>query len=470
MSRFLPRSLFGQTLLILLAGLIVSHAVGSWIYTADREQAVRAIGGFAAAQRIANLTRLVQDAPREWRQRIVTASSDQMFRVSISAKAAAGVAADETPVAEAIRSFLSDQLALAADRQPVVSVSLVENDAFDHPHFMMGRGPKMGGGPMMMMHAGFRNLAVAVPLADGGWLNFVTALPEAGAAPSRQLLISMALMAVIILGVSVWAVRRMTAPLSSLAAAAERLGGDLNAPPVPEVGSTETQRASRAFNTMQARLRGLIENRTRMLAAISHDLRTPLTLLRLRAENVENAQERERMLATIAEMDAMVGATLLFARDEASMEARRPTDIAALTQSVVDDMADAGMSVKMEHAESTVLDCRPEALRRAIRNLLDNAVKYGKSANVQIISSPNAVEIDIDDEGPGIPEHELARVLQPFYRAETSRSRETGGIGLGLSITQSIVQTDGGELILMNRPNGGLRASLKLPRQPLGVA
>ena len=199
-------------MLILLAGLIVSHAVGSWIYTTDREQAVRAVGGFAAAQRIANLTRLVQDAPREWRQRIVTASSDQMFRVSISAKAAAGVGTSETPVAEAIRSFLVDQLALAADRQPVVSVSLAESDSFDHPHFMMGRGPKMGGGPMMM-HAGFRSLAVAVPLADGGWLNFVTALPEAGAAPSRQLLISMALMAVIILGVSIWAVRRVTAPL-----------------------------------------------------------------------------------------------------------------------------------------------------------------------------------------------------------------------------------------------------------------
>ena len=468
MSRFLPRSLFGQTLLILLAGLIVSHAVGSWIYTADREQAVRAVGGFAAAQRIANLTRLVQDAPREWRQRIVTASSDQMFRVSISAKAAAGVGTSETPVAEAIRSFLVDQLALAPDRRPVVSVSLVEGDTFDHPHVMMGRGPKMGGGPMMM-HAGFRSLAVAVPLTDGDWLNFVTALPETGAAPSRQLLVSLAFMAIIILGVSIWAVRRVTAPLASLSAAAERLGADLSAPSMAETGSVEMQRAARAFNTMQTKLRGLIENRTRLLAAISHDLRTPLTLLRLRAENVGDVAERDKMLATIADMDAMVGATLLFARDEASMEAPRPTDIAALIQSVVDDMADAGLPVKMEYAESTVLNCRPEALRRAIRNLLDNAVKYGKSAAVQIINSPNAVEIDIDDEGPGIPDHELARVLQPFYRAETSRSRETGGIGLGLSITQSIVQTDGGELILMNRPEGGLRASVKLPRQPLSV-
>jgi len=463
MSRLFPKSLFGQTLLILLAGLIVSHAVGSWIYTTDREQAVRAVGGFAAAQRIANLTRLVQDAPREWRQRIVTASSDQMFRVSISTKAAAAAGAGESPVADAIRNFLVDQLALTTDRQPLVSVSLVESEKSDHPHFMMmGWGPKMGGGPMMM-HAGFRSLAVAVPLADGGWLNFVTALPEAGGAPSQQLLVSMALMAVIILGVSIWAVRRVTAPLSSLAAAAERLGGDLNAPPVPEAGSAETQRASRAFNAMQARLRGLIENRTHMLAAISHDLRTPLTLLRLRAENVENPQERERMLATIAEMDAMVGATLQFARDEAAAEARKSTDLAALMQSVVDDMADAGLPVTMKPAAPVVCDCRPGALRRALRNLLDNAIKYGKTARVSIRSTSTAVEIVVDDDGPGIPADALARVFEPFYRVEDSRSRETGGVGLGLAIARSIVEAHGGALTLMNRPEGGLRATVSLP-------
>ena len=163
-----------------------------------------------------------------------------------------------------------------------------------------------------------------MPLPDGQWLSFATALPEGGPSFSRQFLLSMGLMAVIILAVSVWAVRRVTAPLASLSAAAERLGNDLNAPPMPETGTIETRQASRAFNTMQARLRGLIENRTRMLAAISHDLRTPLTLLRLRAETVENAPEREKMLATIAEMDSMVAATLQFARDEARAEAAAP--------------------------------------------------------------------------------------------------------------------------------------------------
>jgi signal transduction histidine kinase len=325
----------------------------------------------------------------------------------------------------------------------------------------MGRNPMMHG---FGGFGGFRDLQVAVPLADGQWLSFATALPESGSAFSRQFLLSMAIMAIVIFAVSFWAVRRVTAPLAAVSAAAERLGNDLNAPPMLETGTIETRQASHAFNTMQARLRSLIENRTRMLAAISHDLRTPLTLLRLRAENVENPQERDKMLGTIAEMDSMVSETLQFARDEATTEVRRPTDIAALVQSTVDDMADAGLPVKMQPAGPIVYDCRPDALKRAIRNLLDNAVKYGTAASVAIQTTPKTIEIIIEDEGPGIPEQELSRVFDPFYRLEGSRSRETGGVGLGLAIAQSTVQAHRGELVLSNRPTGGLCARIALPR------
>jgi signal transduction histidine kinase len=272
----------------------------------------------------------------------------------------------------------------------------------------------------------------------------------------------MGLMAIIILAVSIWAVRRVTAPLASLSAAAERLGNDLNAPPMSETGTIETRQAARAFNTMQARLRSLIGNRTRMLAAISHDLRTPLTLLRLRAENVEDAPEREKMLATIAEMDSMIAVTLQFARDEATAEPRRRTDLAALLASVVDDMADTGLPVTMEPAQPIVCECQPAALKRALTNLIDNAVKYGKRARATVRSTPQAIEITIDDEGPGIPEDELTRVFQPFYRVESSRNRETGGIGLGLAIAASIVEAHGGELSLSNRKEGGLRARIAI--------
>ncbi|KAB2919244.1 MAG: HAMP domain-containing protein [Hyphomicrobiaceae bacterium] len=460
MNQFFPRSLFGQTLLVLLAGLIVSHAAGSWIYTADREQAVRAVGGFATAQRIANLTRLVEDMPREARQRIVAALSDQSFRVSLAAQPTAVQAVnDDVPAARAIRDFLVDQLSLGPARQPRVSASAAEGPPFG-PGRMMGHGPMMRG---FGAFAGFRDLQVSIPLADGSWLSFATALPAGGPAFSAQFLLSMGIMALIIVAVSVWAVRRVTAPLASLATAAERLGQDVNAPPLPETGTTETRQAARAFNDMQMRLRRLIENRTRLLAAISHDLRTPLTLLRLRAETVENAQERDKMLGTITEMDSLIGATLQFAREESASEPRRPTDLASLLQSAVDEMSDAGLPVRMESAEPVVYECQPAALKRAVRNLLDNAVKYGKAGTARIRRASRAIEICVDDEGPGIPPSELARVLEPFYRVEESRSRETGGVGLGLAIAQSIVQAHGGVLTLSNRETGGLRAMITLP-------
>jgi signal transduction histidine kinase len=466
MNRVLPNSLFGQTLLALLVGLIVSHAAGSWIYTLDREQAVRAVGGFAAAQRITNLARLVEETPRESRERIVAALSDQTFLVALSAQPPAmNPGDDDAQVADAIKDFLVGQLSLGSARQPRVSASWPagSESVFGNMHPMMGRGPMMHGFGAFGPFGGFRDLKVAVPLSDGQWLSFVTALPQGGPAFSRQFLLSMTLMAIIILAVSTWVVRRVTAPLASLSAAAEILGNDLNAPPMPETGTVEMRQASRAFNTMQARLRSLVENRTRMLAAISHDLRTPLTLLRLRAENVEEAPEREKMLATIAEMDSMIAATLEFARDEAMAEPRRRTDLTALLASVVDDMADTGLPVAMESAVPIVRECQPAALKRALTNLLDNAVKYGKKARAAIRSTPQSIEITIDDEGPGIPEDELVRVFQPFYRVEGSRSRETGGIGLGLAIALSVIQAHGGELTLSNRPGGGLRASVGLP-------
>jgi signal transduction histidine kinase len=325
---------------------------------------------------------------------------------------------------------------------------------FNHP---MPMGPMMGG------MGSWRSLQAAVELAGGQWLSFATVLPNTGPPVSWQFILSLAVMAVIILAVAGWAVRRVTAPLGVLARAAERLGKDVGAEPLAEVGTAEIRQASHAFNEMQERLGRLIENRTRMLAAISHDLRTPLTLLRLRAEAVENPDNRGKMLATIAEMDAMIAATLAFARDETAAEPRRRTDLTALVASIVDDMGDAGLPVAMQPAEPVIYECQPGALRRALTNLLDNAVKYGKHAQVTVRPTLQTIEIVIDDEGPGIPEDELVRVFQPFYRAEESRSRETGGIGLGLAIALTVVQAHGGRLTLTNRPAGGLRACIILP-------
>lgn len=476
MTRILPKSLFGQMLVILLAGLIVSNLVGAWIYSSDREAAVREVGGWAAAQRIANLTRLVEEAPAEWRERIVNAVSDQTFRVSLSPRKPEIARASDSAVADAIRVYLTDRLALDPARPLIVAASEAlpsggMGSMMRHPMMMRGSG-RMMSGPGGMMDRGFGMmpgpalvaLDVAVPLPKGQWLSFSTALPDAGPLFSRQLITSMLVMALVIIAVSIWAARRVTAPLALLAEAAQRLGKDVHASPIAEAGTVETRQAAHAFNDMQARLRELVDNRTRLLAAISHDLRTPLTLLRLRAENVAELEEKERMLATLSEMEGMVGAILQYARDEIASEPVRRTDLTALVASVVDDMADAGMAVAMEPAPPVLIGCRPAALKRALTNLIDNAVKYGCKAQITLQTSAHAVEIAIDDEGPGLAGEDLARVFQPFYRVEGSRSQDTGGIGLGLAIAQSLVERNGGKLSLHNRPSGGLRALVALPR------
>ena len=376
-SRYLPKSLFGQTLLILLVGLVVSHLIGAWIYAGAREQAVRAIGGFAAAQRVANLSRLIDEAPGDWRPRIVQALNDPTFHVSLSSRPPDPSPNAADGPAQAIRDVVLQQLPDWPDREVRVVVSGPAGATPGQPFDRRPFGGPMGGMNGMMrdmmgpayVGPGFgawRTLDAAVKLSDGQWLTFATALPQSAPTVSWQFIIALAMMGLIVLAVSAWAVRSVTAPLGLMAAAADRLGRDVTATPLAETGTTEMRTAARAFNRMQERLRRLIESRTQMLAALSHDLRTPLTLLRLRAEEVADADERDKMLATIGEMDAMIGTTLAFARDEVRAEPRRRVDVAALVASVVDDMADAGLPVAMTPAAALAYDCQPGALKRAV--------------------------------------------------------------------------------------------------------
>lgn len=503
MTRWLPRTLFGQMVLILLAGLLVSHFVGTLIFASDRAQAVRAIGGYAATQRIANLARLVDEAPAAWRDRIVAAASDHTLLVTLSSQPPAFAEAAADADSQPIQRYLAEQLpaplvehlhvtvSAAAPRfagytaapsfagnpatPPVARYSNAPPIAGYAHHMAMGGMPMggmpIGGPPWMHATADWHSLQAAVLLSDGQWLSFATALPNGGPSASWPFMSALAVMAVVVVLASVWAVRRVSAPLGVITRAAEQLGRDVNAPPIAETGTCEMRQAALSFNQMQQRIRRLLDNRTRMLAALSHDLRTPLTLLRLRTENLQEVEERDRMLATIGELDSMIDASLSFARDQSATEAWRRTDLTALVTSIVDDMADAGMPVTMAPADSVVLECQPGALRRALVNLIDNAVKYGKAAHVTIEVATSGVRIDIDDEGTGIPDAELLRVFEPFHRLEQSRSRETGGTGLGLSIALSIVQAHGGEITLTNRPSAsidagpsGLRASITLPR------
>lgn len=262
------------------------------------------------------------------------------------------------------------------------------------------------------------------------------------------------------------AARWLSDPIRRLAGAARELGHNIHRAPLPEAGSLECREATRVFNQMQQHIRAQLAQRDQFVAAVSHDLRTPLTRLALRVESLQDAGERQRFSRDIAEMDTMIRATLDYLRGAADSEPWVALDLAALVDSLVDDQQEAGHDVAVEPCSTPVAQVRAQAsaLRRCISNLLDNAVRYGGGAQVRLTEDAQGVCVMVLDRGPGIPEAELTEVLQPFYRVEASRNRNTGGVGLGLASASDIARQHGGSLQLSNRVGGGLQAELRLPR------
>jgi signal transduction histidine kinase len=237
---------------------------------------------------------------------------------------------------------------------------------------------------------------------------------------------------------------------------------------LPEDGPREVATAARAFNTMAERIRRFVGDRTQMVAAIGHDLKTPITRLKLRAELLDDDEQRRKILADLEEMEAMIGATLAFARDDAAAEPSVMVDLAALCRTVLDEATDAAPemadAITYDGPEHLTVRARPVALKRALANLVGNALAYGGAARLTLAeAAPGQLRIVIEDDGPGVPEYELEGVFQPFRRLETSRNRETGGSGLGLPIARNILRAHGGDVVLRNRPKGGLAAVMTLP-------
>jgi signal transduction histidine kinase len=296
---------------------------------------------------------------------------------------------------------------------------------------------------------------------DGRWI--AVKVTESGLLASWQqrIVLWFALSALALAPVALLFARRLASPITAFAAAAERLGRDPQAPPVRIQGPSEIGVAAVAFNQMQERLSRYVEDRTSMVGAIAHDLRTPLTRLRFR---IESAPEplRAKMDADIDQMDAMISATLAFVRGS-QPAARCRLELVSLVESVADEMAETGLSVQADGGGPVIIDGDPIGLRRLVSNLLDNAVKFGGSAHARVYALDGAAVVEVDDSGPGVPEAERERVFEAFHRGEPSRSRETGGAGLGLAIVRSIARAHGGDAVLENRVGGGLRARATLP-------
>jgi signal transduction histidine kinase len=321
----------------------------------------------------------------------------------------------------------------------------------------------LGPGAIVIDDSPTEEVAAWLQLADGSWLTVTMERSALGPFWPLRFGLGLSVLTGGIALLAVWAARRVTVPLGRFAQAAGRLGTDVNAPPMAEAGPSEIVQAAQAFNQMQERIQRLVDDRTRMLAAIAHDLRTVLTRLRLRAELIDDAEQQRKAIADLDAMAIMLDETLAFARDDGAGEPRQDVDLAALVRSLCDDLADAGQSVCYLGPDRLRFAGRPVALRRALANLIDNAVKYGREAEVGLQAGRDTVRLTIEDRGPGIPAAAREQVFQPFFRLEPSRSRATGGTGLGLTVARTIVHRHGGEIALDDRPGGGLVVRITLP-------
>jgi signal transduction histidine kinase len=457
MIRLWPRGVVGQLVAVVLAALLLALGAAFAIFTDERRGALEVQQREQVLGRVVSAVELLAVLPQGQEARLLRSAGTSQLHLSVDA----GPAVDpgeleqrrsrvERYLLQRLDGLAGDVLVRPADLPPGVWRPW-------RPREDEARGERRP------PHKRIEGLVVAVRLADGRWLNARGVAPPPPAGPARSALLTVLLMAGLVGGGAMLVVRRLIAPLRALAVAAERLGRGETVAPLPDRGPEEVRRTTAAFNAMQERLHRFIDDRTRLLAAISHDLRTPITTLRLRAEFVEDEETRARILATLDEMQRMVEATLVFAGEQASREATRTVDLAGLVESVVGELADLGAEVHLQPAPRLPYPCRPTALTRAIRNLVENAVRYGERARVRLISDVEGVAVVIEDDGPGIAVDQIEAAFAPFVRLEGSRSPETGGIGLGLAIARTIARGHGGDVTLANRAGGGLAATLSLP-------
>lgn len=464
----LPRSLFGRLVLLLSVGLILAQLLSAFILLRDRGQLLYESIRDNLIVRTAGIVRLLDSLPVRDRQQLLPLLTSQDLHIFLSDQPVTIPEPDRDSVfaLELFRSQLLKQL----PQDTAVSIS-IEGPITEqrlppmHRRHMMGGGRMQG--PWAYMHglqAMARFFHIQVQLRDGSWVRFERGLSEQLFDWPVQLLVVLGVLLASVILVSLIGVRSLIRPLRDLRLAAEGLGKDIRQPPLPETGPTEVRETARAFNTMQSRLKSYIDDRAGILAAVSHDLKTPLTRIRLRIELMEDEELREKTEKDLAEMESMVSATLEFMRGSETTEPNQRLDLMALLESIQQNASEAGGRVFLKEQPIAPYDGKPLALKRCIVNLVENALRYGGQADISLEESENSLVICICDKGPGIPAESLQRVFDPFFRLENSRAQHTGGTGLGLGIARNIARAHGGDIELRNRTGGGLCARLILPR------
>jgi signal transduction histidine kinase len=317
-----------------------------------------------------------------------------------------------------------------------------------------GLDPRLDGSPVYLL---------GVRLQDRSWLVFATSNRSWGLSETVRWSIRLLFLVVSISLFTAIAARQFARPIKGLAAAVHEFGVNPRAPPIPESGPRELRQVIRTFNEMQGQIQKFVAYRTMMLAAISHDLRTPLTRMRLRGELIDDPEQQARLFRDVDEMQAMVDGALAFFRDDAVAEPRTTFDLPHVLLTIVNDYADQRIEIRYKGPVHAVYQGRPFALKRAFNNLMENAVKYATPPELELLCEERVFVVVVRDRGPGIPDKQLQDVFLPYYRVEKSRNRSTGGVGLGLTVALAIVQGHGGEILLRNLPDGGLEARVVLP-------
>jgi signal transduction histidine kinase len=438
---FWPRSLAGRTAVVLILGLVIVQGLGLTIHAFDRMDLQRLGQARDVAVRMVGLYRTM-------------ALTDPARRPNVLAELHRG------PDLVATLSTLppdADLPEMSPTEQRLLRINM-NLLPIGSPQLRWRELVIYGGHP-------WGRVVVGMQLPDGQWLNVRGEIEALRPWHSPTFLISFVLMTAVAAGLTLWAVRRLTAPVRTLAEAAEALGRDVNAPPLPEDGPSEVATAAIAFNTMAGRIRRFVQDRTELLTAIGHDLRTPITRLKLRAEFIEDDEQRGKILADLEEL---VSATLAFGRDARTTEPVSPLDLAELLRTIIDEAGDARPDVVerlgYDGPAHMTVQARSLSLKRVFVNLVSNAVNYGGSAMVRLLLPDHrVVVVEIEDDGPGIGPVDMERAFEPFHRGEPSRNRETGGVGLGLPIARNIMRAHGGDVTLANRPSGGLKATVTLP-------
>ena len=421
----------------ILIALVVSNAITVAIITWKRAAETREERLSAMENRVASVATLLAQLPAGERQRLLKVASIPGERISIGARPRVGAEAERDTTAE---NRLRKALGIGAD------IRIAKRGVPDPGVF--GSRP-----------ANKERLSLAIALGANEWLNADFAWPP-GASLLPELIFASLVAAAALLLVALWLSYRFSGPLQRLSLASERMTDGKPVDPVPETGPFALRRAARAFNTMSRRLMATLENQRTLLASIAHDLRTPITSLVIKSEFIADADLKDRMLASLEELQSTTEAALEAAQTGMGEERPRDVDVTALIESLCADLADLGGDVTFAESPALSATCRPNEIRKAVRNLIENGMRYGKRARVAVTADANIITITIDDDGPGLRPEEMARAFDPFTRLNSSRDK--AGYGLGLALARSVARNHHGDVVLMNREGGGLRAALTI--------